>query len=101
MRYGQLTLIKETSTAGQYSITEKTETPRTVDCTVSSVSRAEVMEGGRIGLNPQYEFKVFAGDYDREELCEYEGDRYSIYRTYQDGDYVELYAEKRKGAAGK
>lgn len=69
-----------------------------VFCRVGSVSRIEFFEGGRNGLNPSMVFQVFAGDYHGEEICEYLGRRYSIYRTYMtDSDYMELYAERKGG----
>lgn len=97
MRYDALTLVKQTHETDELGVETVTETTREVTCTVSSVGRSEVFEGGRNGLNPQYQFGIFFGDYDGEDLCEFKGTRYSIYRTYLNGDYVELYAEKRKG----
>lgn len=72
--------------------------PRTVMCQVDSVTRNEFFEGGRNGLNPEYVFRVFFGDYDGERLVEYRGNRYSIYRTYHGrNDIMELYAERKGG----
>lgn len=82
-------------TIGQYSYSN---TKRTVFAKVASVSQSEWFEGGRIGLNPQYRFTLFAGDYGHEKELEYEGNRYAIYRTYYSmGDTVELYTELKKG----
>lgn len=81
---------------------ESNPNPREVFCQVSSVTRQEFFDGGRNGLNPSFVFRVFAGDYCGEELCEYEGRPYSIYRTYlSDSDYMELYAERKGGTNGK
>lgn len=82
-------------TLGQYVYSN---TNRTVFAKVASVSQSEWFEGGRIGLNPQFRFTLFAGDYGHEKELEYEGKRYTIYRTYYSmGDAVELYTELKKG----
>lgn len=82
-------------TLGQYVYSN---TKRTVFAKVASVSQSEWFEGGRIGLNPQFRFTMFAGDYGHEKELEYEGNRYTIYRTYYSmGDAVELYTELKKG----
>ncbi len=82
-------------TLGQYVYSN---TKRTVFAKVASVSQSEWFEGGRIGLNPQFRFTMFAGDYGHEKELEYEGNRYTIYRTYYSmGDTVELYTELKKG----
>lgn len=72
--------------------------PREVFCQVSSVSSSEWFEGGRIGLSPDLRVTVFAGDYAGEQAVEHEGVKYAVYRTYRDGDYVELYLQQEKGA---
>lgn len=69
-----------------------------VYCNVSSVTGSEWFEGGRNGLNPQYRFTMFAPDYEGEEVLEYNGERYAIYRTYVgQNETIELYTEKKKG----
>ena len=76
-------------------------TPRTVMCQVDSVTRSEFFDGGRNGLNPEFVFRVFFGDYDGERLVEYNGKRYSVYRTYHGrGDLIELYTERKGGTNG-
>lgn len=97
-----LTLIAQTNTKNEYGVTQKTVSPRDVFCKVQSVTRTEFFEGGRNGLNPEYQFTVFSGDYDGETLCEYNGNSYGIYRVYRtDDDYIELYAERKGGTNGK
>ena len=74
---------------------------REVMCQVDSVTRSEFFEGGRNGLNPEYVFRVFFGDYDGERIVEYKGKRYGIYRTYHGrNDMMELYAERKGGTNG-
>ena len=75
--------------------------PREVMCQVNSVTRSEFFDGGRNGLNPEFVFRMFFGDYDGERVVEYCGNRYSIYRTYHGrNDIMELYAERKGGTNG-
>lgn len=93
-----LTLIATTYQADGYGVQKATETRRNVFCNVSSVTRTEWFEGGRNGLNPELRFTMFFYDYAGEELCEFNGVRYSIYRTYRaQDDSIELYVERRQG----
>ena len=97
-----LKLISVTKTQDAYGIWQKTRSYHQVFCDVRSISRTEFFEGGRNGLNPEYQFTVFAGDYDGERLIEYAGNTYAVYRTYLAGsDYIELYAQREGGANGK
>ena len=97
-RSNVLTLIKTVYVADELGVQKSTETARTIFCDVSSVTLNEWTEGGRIGLNPELRFTVFLYDYDEETICEYNGKRYAIYRTYIGrDDTIELYAERRQG----
>lgn len=76
-------------------------TRREVFAEVESVSRDEFFSGGQNGLKPQLRFRVFHAEYCGETECEYNGETYSIYRTYREaGDYIELYVEKKVGVHG-
>lgn len=91
-------LVKETHSPNVYGVYEKTEVKKKVFCDVSSVTQTEWFEGGRNGLNPEYRLTMFVGDYEGEQVCELNGVRYTIYRTYiTKNDLIELYVEKRKG----
>jgi hypothetical protein len=73
----------------------------TVFCQVDSVTRSEFFEGGRNGLNPEFVFRMFAGDYRGERTLRYDNKIYGIYRTFMGrNDIIELYAE-RKGGTNK
>lgn len=77
-------------------ITKRTE--KQVFVQVDSISMNEFYEAGRNGLNPQYRFRMFAGDYEGERICEYKGNPYAIYRTFmRDDDTLELYVERQGG----
>lgn len=72
------------------------ETARNVFCNVVSVTRDEWYQGGKAGLNPQFRATMFSYDYNGETICELEGVRYSIYRTFlAKGESIELYLEKK------
>ena len=91
-------LVSETYTEDAYGVLIPTPEKRLVYANVSSVSSAEFFEGGRNGLNPEYRMIMFAPDYDGEEIVEYNGVQYAVYRTYQGrSDTIELYVELRKG----
>lgn len=96
-----ITLIAETETQNEFGIWEKTTVENEVFCQVDSVTRSEFFEAGRNGLNPEFRFTVFAGDYNDERTVRYKGRMYGIYRTYHGrNDAVELYAERKGGTNG-
>lgn len=91
-------LISETRTQDDYGrwIAKKTE--KQVMCQVDSITRAEFFEGGRNGLNPEFKFTMFFGDYNGESVVEYQGKTYAVYRTYlRRTDIIELYVERKGG----
>ena len=74
------------------------ETTRQVYCNVRSVNVNEWNAGGQNGYNPQYVFTMFEPDYEGEEICIFNGRRYSFYRTYHGrNDMIDLYAELKAG----
>ena len=99
-RSSVITLITETWAEDAYGVQQPTETSTTVCCDVSSVTGTEVAEFGRNGINPELRFTMFRYDYNGERIVEYNGDRYSVYRTYfARNDSIELYCEKRGGTS--
>lgn len=97
-----LNLFTTTYTNNQYGVPVATQEKHEVFCERHSVSRSEFFNAGRNGLNPQFVFTVFKGDYQGETVCEYDGAAYSIYRTYEtDDDYIELYVERKGGTNGQ
>ena len=97
-----ITLLATTKERDNRGVWRESHTPREVFAKVRTVTRSEFFEGGRNGLNPEFQFTVFQGDYNGESVCEYEGNRYAIYRTYiiPGQDYIELYAERQGGTNG-
>ena len=82
--------------------TEPAETKRTVFCTVRSIGQQEAYLAMGQGLNP--ELKVILAhdfEYDGEGLCELDGKRYQILRTYvTEADGIELTLQRVTRNAG-
>ena len=94
-------LISETQAQDAYGVWRKTYNRRMVYCDVRSVTASEFFEGGRNGLNPEYEFTMFEPDYNGERIVEYNGKTYSVYRTYHARtDTLELYVQREGGTNG-
>lgn len=101
-RSNVINLISTTKTQDDYGVWHEETTARAVFCNVQSVTRNEFFEGGRNGLNPQYEFTVFFADYNGETIVEFEGETYAVYRTFRRrDDTLELYVERKGGTNGK
>lgn len=93
-----LYLIAQTISVDDYGNEVETETQRQVYCEVNSISQTEFYAAANTELNPEYRFDVFFGDYNGEDVIEYQGNRYAIYRTFRTGDTLELYVERKIGA---
>lgn len=97
-----ITLIKNTPSQDEFGRWVTTPSSTDVFVQVDSVSQSEFFEAGRNGHNPEYRFRMFSGDYDGQTECEYNGDKYAIYRTYKRrNDVVELYVERKGGTNGE
>ena len=92
-----LTLVAQTITTDAYGNETATDNENTVYCEVESISQSEFYAAADTELNPEYRFTVFFGDYGGESVVKYKDVKYSIYRTYRAGDYMELYAERKVG----
>lgn len=91
-------LIKETITTDDIGNQTVTETPRKVYATAKPINQNEFFSARTTGINPAVKMLVFFGDYKGEELLEWHGEKYNIYRTYQrEDDLIELYAERHLG----
>lgn len=89
-----LTLIAEDPKA--HGVTDKPkETGRTVYCTVRSVGMNEAYQALANGLQPQFVFVLSDfDDYEGEKVCEYNGVRYRVVRTYRKNQGIELTVEE-------
>lgn len=98
-----VTLLSSAKAQNQYGVwTDVEPTARDVFCQVASVTRQEFFEGGRNGLNPEFRFTMFFGDYNDERELIFKGRTYSVYRTYIGrNDTIELYVERKGGSNGR
>jgi SPP1 family predicted phage head-tail adaptor len=97
-----LSLITAVMAKDKYGVLKPSYTSRQVYCQVHGITRAEFFTAGRSGLNPEYKFTVFSGDYNGEEACEFRGQSYAIYRAYHapGTDTTELYVARKGGTNG-
>lgn len=93
-------LISESYVQDDYGILQPQAERRKVYANVTSVTGTEWFEGGRNGINPEYRFRIFAPDYQKEKIIEYKGNLYTVYRTYiARNDILELYVQRKQGNA--
>lgn len=92
-----ITTEEEQDAAGIWK--EVGQTRRRIFCRVKEMNRQDWHNAGRDGLNPGLVFFVFAPEYRGEEVIEYKGRNYYIYRTHEgrDPDELELYTTKKSG----
>lgn len=96
-----LSLVSTTRSQDAFGVWREAEKVHDVFCQADSVTRSEYFEGGRNGLNPEFRFSLFAGDYNDERTVVFHGRRYGVYRVYYGrDDIVELYAERKGGVNG-
>lgn len=75
----------------------KTEYKRELFCERKSVGRYEFFIAGQQGTKPEYVFVVRLADYQNEDTLIYKGNKYSIYRSYDKGEFIELYTQRKVG----
>lgn len=93
-------LISESKSTDAYGDTVIQETERTVFCKVASIGQKEFYQSQAVGLKPEIKFVLSDYfEYQNELVCEYNGERYKILRTYRNGLTLELtcYREVNKG----
>jgi len=91
-------LVTEYNQEDEFGVLQPMLSKRLVFANVTSVTSREWMEGGRIGLNPEFRMTMFAFDYAGEKVLVYNGSVYSIYRTYiGPNDTIELYVQRKQG----
>ena len=97
-RSAVINLIKVTRAQDEYGVWRSATSSTQVYCQVDSVTQREFFEAGRNGLNPEFKFTLFFGDYHDEPIVEYEGKQYAVYRTYLPrNDKIELYVQRKGG----
>lgn len=94
-------LVNETITYDEIGNPISAETYTEVFVTERAITRQEWSDAGRQGLNPAIELVTPFMNYSGQTQVEYNGERYSVYRTYRRYDDIELYLEKKGGTYGK
>lgn len=101
-KIGKITLIKETESTDSIGQIVRTESTTDVIAEVGSVTQSEYMSGRQDGLSPAYVFIVSIFAYAGQTIVTYKGERFSIYRTYEeDENTIELYCEREVGSTGE
>ena len=73
-------------------------TKRELFARVESVSMSEFYQAGMQGLDPDYKLTIWMNEYAGEDLVDYNGKIYAVYRTYRrDDGRIELYVSEKKG----
>jgi len=91
-------LIAVTYTSDSIGQQIAVETKKPVYCRVRSSSQSEWFQGAQNGLKPAYEITMFKYDYDGENIVEYNGKRYGVYRTYESkNEDISVYVEDKAG----
>lgn len=71
---------------------------RMVYCTVRSVGMTETYQAKSYGLEPQYVFDLADyAEYNGEPIVEYNGIWYDVFRTYVNGQKIEITVVERSG----
>lgn len=78
---------------------DRGETERTILARMDDVTRAEFFSAGQSGMRPELRFTVNPIEYEGERICDWNGARYAIYRTYHvpGTDDLELYVQREAG----
>ncbi len=92
-----VSLVSVTTTYDELMQPIETRTERDVFANKRSVSQSEFFNAGQSGLKPQYVFDIRLIEYNSETELVYNGKTYTIYRTYEKGENIELYCEVRVG----
>lgn len=107
----KIKLIATTETRNSIGEMVKTESVREVFGEISSVTASEWFSAGQSKINSRFRVDVYEIDYKGETICEFDGVRYGIYRTYAIGstnrasrtssnrnsNKIELYLEEKVG----
>lgn len=102
MRYDRvLVLLKESIVEDAVGNQIPIETPKSVFCSVKSIGRTEFYAASSTGLKPELVFSIYESEYGNESKLKFNGQRYSIIRTYTTGNKeIELVCERKIGNGG-
>lgn len=92
-------LIGETWSTDSIGQPISSPTRRQVLATIRSASRTEWVSAGQNSIRADIVAAIPIVDYNNERICEIDGRRRGIYRTYmvEESDEIELYIEEEAG----
>ena len=95
-------LVAAVITQDQYGVQHRAETEKKVYGYIDSVTGSEKFNAGTNGINPEFRVTMTDLDYSGETVLSWQGQRYSIYRTYRTNNgTIELYCERKGGRNGE
>lgn len=97
MRGSQATLITYATTYDDIGQPVSAKTQAIIPVTVSSITRNEWSAAGQLGVSPDVRLSTPRMNYGGQTEVTFEGQDYGVYRTYEKGDIVELYLERKGG----
>lgn len=89
-----LTLLRPAYAKDELLQPVKTYTSRKVYANSFTIGKQEFSLAGQVGLRADLAFQINSIDYFGEELVEYNGERYKVYRPAVSGDRTTLYLQK-------
>ena len=64
---------------------------------IGNIGQREFAAASQMGLKPEFMIEIWSFEYNGEDKLKLGDKLYSIYRTYQKGDRLELYLTQRSG----
>ena len=97
-KVNEISLLTETTTTDSIGNPTTSTTEVKLIAEVRSISQSEFMNARQTGITPSYTFRISTFGYAGQKLLKYNGQIYSVYRTYEpDDNYIELYTEVKAG----
>lgn len=95
----KISLITKTYTINEIGVSEAKESTKELFAVKHSISQSEFYSAGLQGFKPEARYDVLLTEYAGQDELEENGNRFTIYRTYDREDgRIELYATQRKGS---
>lgn len=91
-----ITLINPTFGQDEFGNPIENETREVIQAIRKNIGRVEFYQASQAGIRPTYVFVVHVFEYNNEPFIEYNGQRYTVIRTYQvNDDELELTVERK------
>ncbi len=88
-------LVNKKQKVDEYGDLQPTEEKREVFAKLKSITQTEFYQAQAIGLQPEIKFELADYyDYNNEKILIYNGDEYSVIRTYRPGVKLELVCKR-------